>query len=93
MADGELKDMEHFFSTLPNPFSDSEVYKTSVVGQCQLIITYINTSVTTAGRKVKIVVVGLKLFFLSFSLTACRCRFVHAPYASGLQQAVIQPGF
>ncbi|XP_012671450.1 anaphase-promoting complex subunit 5 [Clupea harengus] len=32
MADGELKDMEHFFSTLPNPFSDSEVYKTSVVG-------------------------------------------------------------
>lgn len=36
MADGELKDMEHFFSTLPNPFSDSEVYKTSVVGKCQL---------------------------------------------------------
>ncbi|XP_028850904.1 anaphase-promoting complex subunit 5 [Denticeps clupeoides] len=32
MADGELKDMEHFFSTLPNSFSDSEVYKTSVVG-------------------------------------------------------------
>ncbi|XP_063050550.1 anaphase-promoting complex subunit 5 isoform X2 [Engraulis encrasicolus] len=32
MADGELKDMEHFFSTLPNPFSDSEVCKTSVVG-------------------------------------------------------------
>lgn len=72
MADGELKDMEHFFSTLPNPFSDSEVYKTSVVGECQLaieylhnimlcdlslkyiIITYINTSVTTAGRKSKL---------------------------------------
>uniref|UniRef100_A0A8C9ZSF8 Anaphase-promoting complex subunit 5 n=1 Tax=Sander lucioperca TaxID=283035 RepID=A0A8C9ZSF8_SANLU len=34
MADGELKDMEYFFSTLPTPFSafDSEAYKTSVVG-------------------------------------------------------------
>lgn len=35
MADGELKDMEYFFSTLPTPFSafESEAYKTSVVGQ------------------------------------------------------------
>uniref|UniRef100_A0A3B5B0H8 Anaphase-promoting complex subunit 5 n=1 Tax=Stegastes partitus TaxID=144197 RepID=A0A3B5B0H8_9TELE len=34
MADGELKDMEYFFSTLPTPFTafDSEAYKTSVVG-------------------------------------------------------------
>uniref|UniRef100_A0A667ZRJ7 Anaphase-promoting complex subunit 5 n=1 Tax=Myripristis murdjan TaxID=586833 RepID=A0A667ZRJ7_9TELE len=34
MADGELKDMEFFFSTLPTPFTafDSEAYKTSVVG-------------------------------------------------------------
>uniref|UniRef100_A0A3Q3WWV8 Anaphase-promoting complex subunit 5 n=1 Tax=Mola mola TaxID=94237 RepID=A0A3Q3WWV8_MOLML len=34
MADGELKDMEYFFSTLPTPFSafESEAYKTSVVG-------------------------------------------------------------
>ncbi|XP_067087676.1 anaphase-promoting complex subunit 5 isoform X2 [Osmerus mordax] len=34
MADGELKDMEYFFATLPNPFTafDSEAYKTSVVG-------------------------------------------------------------
>ncbi|XP_041856158.1 anaphase-promoting complex subunit 5 isoform X2 [Melanotaenia boesemani] len=34
MADGELKDMESFFSTLPTPFTafDSEAYKTSVVG-------------------------------------------------------------
>nr|XP_061841725.1 anaphase-promoting complex subunit 5-like [Nerophis lumbriciformis] len=34
MVDGELKDMEHFFSTLPTPFTafDSEAYKTSVVG-------------------------------------------------------------
>ncbi|MED6252573.1 Anaphase-promoting complex subunit 5 [Ataeniobius toweri] len=34
MADGELKDMEYFFSTLPTPFSafDSEAHKTSVVG-------------------------------------------------------------
>lgn len=34
MADGELKDMEYFFSTIPTPFSalDSEAYKTSVVG-------------------------------------------------------------
>lgn len=36
MADGELKDMEFFFSTLPTPFTafDSEAYKTSVVGEC-----------------------------------------------------------
>lgn len=35
MADGELKDMEYFFATLPTPFSaiDSEAYKTSVVGE------------------------------------------------------------
>ncbi|KAG7273792.1 hypothetical protein CRUP_012810 [Coryphaenoides rupestris] len=34
MADGELKDMEYFFTTLPTPFTafDSEAYKTSVVG-------------------------------------------------------------
>uniref|UniRef100_A0A8C7XM12 Anaphase-promoting complex subunit 5 n=1 Tax=Oryzias sinensis TaxID=183150 RepID=A0A8C7XM12_9TELE len=34
MAEGELKDMEYFFSTLPTPFTafDSEAYKTSVVG-------------------------------------------------------------
>lgn len=34
MANGELKDMEYFFSTLPTPFTafDSEAYKTSVVG-------------------------------------------------------------
>nr|XP_057926455.1 anaphase-promoting complex subunit 5 isoform X2 [Doryrhamphus excisus] len=34
MVDGELKDMEYFFSTLPTPFTafDSEAYKTSVVG-------------------------------------------------------------
>ncbi|XP_077418720.1 anaphase-promoting complex subunit 5 isoform X2 [Vanacampus margaritifer] len=34
MVDGELKDMEHFFSTLLTPFTafDSEAYKTSVVG-------------------------------------------------------------
>ncbi|XP_037113728.1 anaphase-promoting complex subunit 5 isoform X1 [Syngnathus acus] len=34
IVDGELKDMEHFFSTLLTPFTafDSEAYKTSVVG-------------------------------------------------------------
>ncbi|XP_056139616.1 anaphase-promoting complex subunit 5 isoform X2 [Lampris incognitus] len=34
MADGELKDMEYFFATLPTPFTefDFEAYKTSVVG-------------------------------------------------------------
>ncbi|XP_066544877.1 anaphase-promoting complex subunit 5 [Amia ocellicauda] len=34
MAEGELKDMESFFDTLPNPFNEreSEAYKTSVVG-------------------------------------------------------------
>lgn len=34
MANGELRDMEHFFSTLPTPFTsfDTEAYKTSVVG-------------------------------------------------------------
>lgn len=34
MAEGELRDMEHFFSTLPTPFTsfDTEAYKTSVVG-------------------------------------------------------------
>ncbi|KAM8866588.1 anaphase-promoting complex subunit 5 isoform 1-T1 [Synchiropus picturatus] len=34
MADGELKDMEYFFSNLPTPStaSDNEAYKTSVVG-------------------------------------------------------------
>ncbi|XP_051923513.1 anaphase-promoting complex subunit 5 isoform X1 [Hippocampus zosterae] len=34
MVDGELKDMEHFFSTPITPFTafDSEAYKTSVVG-------------------------------------------------------------
>ncbi|KAK2902414.1 anaphase-promoting complex subunit 5 [Channa argus] len=34
MADGELKDMEYFFSTLTTPFTsfDTEPYKTSVVG-------------------------------------------------------------
>uniref|UniRef100_A0A8C1Z760 Anaphase-promoting complex subunit 5 n=1 Tax=Cyprinus carpio TaxID=7962 RepID=A0A8C1Z760_CYPCA len=31
MADGELQDMEHFFTILPNAFSDSEAFKTSVV--------------------------------------------------------------
>lgn len=35
MAEGELKDMESFFSTLPTPFAafESEAYKTSVVGE------------------------------------------------------------
>lgn len=35
MVDGELKDMEHFFSTPITPFTafDSEAYKTSVVGR------------------------------------------------------------
>lgn len=35
MADGELKDMEYFFSTLPTPFTtfDTEAFKTSVVGE------------------------------------------------------------
>ncbi|XP_029999933.1 anaphase-promoting complex subunit 5 [Sphaeramia orbicularis] len=34
MADGELRDMEYFFSILPTPFTafDTEAYKTSVVG-------------------------------------------------------------
>lgn len=34
MADGELRDMEYFFSTLPTPFTafDTEAYKTSIVG-------------------------------------------------------------
>lgn len=34
MADGELKDMELFFSTLQTPLTafESEAYKTSVVG-------------------------------------------------------------
>jgi len=32
MAGGELQDMEHFFTILPNAFSDSEAFKTSVVG-------------------------------------------------------------
>lgn len=32
MADGELQDMEHFFTLLPSAFSDSEAFKTSVVG-------------------------------------------------------------
>lgn len=34
MANGELKDMEYFFSTLStHPSFDTEAYKTSVVGE------------------------------------------------------------
>lgn len=42
MADGELKDMEYFFSTLPTPFTafDSEAYKTSVVGECYNVLKH-----------------------------------------------------
>lgn len=43
MADGELKDMEYFFSTLPTSFTafDSKTYKTSVVGE---LLTLIDSS-------------------------------------------------
>ncbi|XP_035391970.1 anaphase-promoting complex subunit 5 [Electrophorus electricus] len=42
MADRELQDMEHFFAILPNAFSDSEAYKTSVVGlyMRQMLLAY-----------------------------------------------------
>uniref|UniRef100_A0A671Q0X2 Anaphase-promoting complex subunit 5 n=1 Tax=Sinocyclocheilus anshuiensis TaxID=1608454 RepID=A0A671Q0X2_9TELE len=42
MADGELQDMEHFFTMLPNAFSDSEAFKTSVVGlfMRQMLLAY-----------------------------------------------------
>ncbi|KTG33717.1 hypothetical protein cypCar_00015082 [Cyprinus carpio] len=42
MADGELQDMEHFFTILPNAFSDSEAFKTSVVGlfMRQMLLAY-----------------------------------------------------
>lgn len=41
MAEGELKDMELFFSTLQTPFTafESEAYKTSVVGGLMLVVT------------------------------------------------------
>ncbi|XP_036434015.1 anaphase-promoting complex subunit 5 [Colossoma macropomum] len=42
MADSELQDMEHFFAILPNAFSDSEAFKTSVVGlfMRQMLLAY-----------------------------------------------------
>ncbi|RXN06020.1 anaphase-promoting complex subunit 5 [Labeo rohita] len=42
MADGELQDMEHFFTILPSAFSDSEAFKTSVVGLFvrQMLLAY-----------------------------------------------------
>lgn len=42
MADGELQDMEHFFTLLPSAFSDSETFKTSVVGlfMRQMLLAY-----------------------------------------------------
>ncbi|XP_037391911.1 anaphase-promoting complex subunit 5 [Pygocentrus nattereri] len=42
MADSELQDMEHFFTILPNAFSDSEAFKTSVVGlfMRQMLLAY-----------------------------------------------------
>ncbi|XP_051509394.1 anaphase-promoting complex subunit 5-like [Myxocyprinus asiaticus] len=42
MANGELQDMEHFFTILPNAFSDSGAFKTSVVGlfMRQMLLAY-----------------------------------------------------
>ncbi|XP_051964699.1 anaphase-promoting complex subunit 5-like [Xyrauchen texanus] len=42
MVNGELQDMEHFFTILPNAFSDSEAFKTSVVGlfMRQMLLAY-----------------------------------------------------
>ncbi|XP_057213337.1 anaphase-promoting complex subunit 5 [Triplophysa rosa] len=42
IADGELQDMEHFFTILPNAFTDSEAFKTSVVGlfMRQMLLAY-----------------------------------------------------
>lgn len=40
MAEGELQDMEHFFTILPNAFTDSEAFKTSVVGR-KVCVCYI----------------------------------------------------
>ncbi|XP_073675898.1 anaphase-promoting complex subunit 5-like [Garra rufa] len=42
MADGELQDMEYFFTILPNAFSDSDAFKTSVVGLLmrQMLLAY-----------------------------------------------------
>ncbi|XP_076859434.1 anaphase-promoting complex subunit 5 [Brachyhypopomus gauderio] len=42
MAGRELQDMDHFFAVLPNAFSDSEAYKTSVVGlyMRQMLLAY-----------------------------------------------------
>ncbi|XP_007247211.3 anaphase-promoting complex subunit 5 isoform X1 [Astyanax mexicanus] len=42
MADRELQDMEHFFAILPSAFSDSEAFKTSVVGlfMRQMLLAY-----------------------------------------------------
>ncbi|XP_046728203.1 anaphase-promoting complex subunit 5 [Silurus meridionalis] len=42
MADGELQDMEHFFAELPSAFTDSEAFKTSVVGlfMRQMLLAY-----------------------------------------------------
>ncbi|XP_066500157.1 anaphase-promoting complex subunit 5 [Hoplias malabaricus] len=42
MVDQELQDMEHFFTILPNAFSDSEAFKTSVVGlfMRQMLLAY-----------------------------------------------------
>ncbi|XP_051949650.1 anaphase-promoting complex subunit 5-like [Xyrauchen texanus] len=42
IANGELEDMEHFFTILPHAFSDSEAFKTSVVGLFvrQMLLAY-----------------------------------------------------
>ncbi|KAB5567953.1 hypothetical protein PHYPO_G00238720 [Pangasianodon hypophthalmus] len=42
MADRELQDMEHFFADLPSAFTDSEAFKTSVVGlfMRQMLLAY-----------------------------------------------------
>ncbi|XP_062855540.1 anaphase-promoting complex subunit 5 [Trichomycterus rosablanca] len=42
MAEKELQDMEHFFAMLPSAFSDSEAFRTSVVGlfMRQMLLAY-----------------------------------------------------
>uniref|UniRef100_A0A1A8EEE8 Anaphase-promoting complex subunit 5 n=1 Tax=Nothobranchius kadleci TaxID=1051664 RepID=A0A1A8EEE8_NOTKA len=58
IADGELKDMEYFFSTLPTPFTafDSEAYKTSVVGlfMRHMILAYNKLSFSQAYKLYKL---------------------------------------
>lgn len=86
MADGELKDMEYFFSTLPTPFTafDTEAYKTSVVGELYISLCAGQSEMLKLLFYQEELHEGLPLFFL--------LRSVYETHAPGLQQAVLQSG-